>query len=379
LSHFKINNSKCKYFISDFQARWLATEGGGKIIPTSPETHFRYLGLWLSLSLDWSKQILVLNKYIMDWRWKAKVAKVDAAQLKSSVIDYLLPRMDIGLLHADVTQKMCHSWQSSIVHTICERAGMSNANSINRKAFCLLAGLPDIWLRTQTTRATDILVNINTRYCQSGRSTMARICALAGKTCYELKDAITYLQDAKAYLKCRARVSQTIKHLHKLEIKLACPCQSDMHPVTLTSEIRQIIEMKEMKEVLAYTDGSTKARSHEANSGCGIYLTDLEGKKVWSGGCVVRTDGNNFIAEIAAASIMIMACPPDVLLEIRIDSMAAIGALSKGILSERKRIRASGRSWLNWCRQEWQAKTASHSARTCCLTSRGKKCREHWQ
>jgi hypothetical protein len=185
---------------------------------------------------------------------------------------------------------------------------------------------------------------------------MARICALAGKTCYELKDAITYLQDAKAYLKCRARVSQTIKHLHKLEIKLACPCQSDMHPVTLTSEIRQIIEMKEMKEVLAYTDGSTKARSHEANSGCGIYLTDLEGKKVWSGGCVVRTDGNNFIAEIAAASIMIMACPPDVLLEIRIDSMAAIGALSKGILSERKRIRASGRSWLNWCRQEWQAK-----------------------
>src|SRR5438270_6086761 len=75
--------------------------------------------------------------------------------------------MDIGLLHADVTQKMCHSWQSSIIHTICERAGMSNANSINRKAFCLLAGLPDIWLRTQTTRATVILVNINTRYCQS--------------------------------------------------------------------------------------------------------------------------------------------------------------------------------------------------------------------
>ena len=95
------------------------------------------------MSLDWSKQIQVLNKYVMDWRWKALVAKVDAAQLKTSVNDYLLPRMDIGLLHACVTAKMCNAWLSTVIHTICERARMSNAHSLNRAAFCLLAEIPD--------------------------------------------------------------------------------------------------------------------------------------------------------------------------------------------------------------------------------------------
>ena len=77
------------------------------------------------MSLDWSKQIQILNKFVMDWRWKASVAKVDAAQLKTSVVDYLLPRMEIGLLHAGVTAKMCNAWLATIIHTICERANMS--------------------------------------------------------------------------------------------------------------------------------------------------------------------------------------------------------------------------------------------------------------
>jgi len=63
---------------------------------------------------------------------------------------------------------------------------------------------------------------------------------------------------------------------------------------------------------------------------------------VWSGGLIVRTDGNNFIAEMAAAAVVIKACPIQMPLTLRIDSMAAIGALSKGAISERRRIRASG-------------------------------------
>jgi hypothetical protein len=61
------------------------------------------------------------------------------------------------------------------------------------------------------------------------------------------------------------------------------------------------------------------------------------------GGLVVRSDGNNFIAEMAAASIVLKACPNHLNLE-------TIGALSKGVVSERKRLRAAGRAWLNLCR-----------------------------
>ena len=59
---------------------------------------------------------------------------------------------------------------------------------------------------------------------------------------------------------------------------------------------------------------------------------------------VVRADGNNFIAEIAAAAVVLKACPSNGFnLKLRIDSTAAIGAITKGHVSERKRIRAAGR------------------------------------
>ena len=67
----------------------------------------------------------------------------------------------------------------------------------------------------------------------------------------------------------------------------------------------------------------------------------------------VRSDGNNFIAEIAAAAVVIKACPPNLPLLLRIDSMATIGAISTGAVSERRRIRASGRTWMNFCRDEY--------------------------
>jgi ribonuclease HI len=71
---------------------------------------------------------------------------------------------------------------------------------------------------------------------------------------------------------------------------------------------------------------------------------------------IVRTDGNNFIAELAAAITVIRACPPKFPITLRIDSKAAIGALQKGHVSERRRVRAAGRAWLNFGRQEILAK-----------------------
>src|SRR3954454_17618853 len=96
--------------------RWFAENR-----PHSSSEPFRYLDLWLSMDLDWSKQIQVLNKHVMDWRWKAFARKIDPSQLRASVVEYLFPRMEVGLQHADITQKMCDAWMSTIILTICER------------------------------------------------------------------------------------------------------------------------------------------------------------------------------------------------------------------------------------------------------------------
>jgi hypothetical protein len=42
-------------------------------------------------------------------------------------------------------------------------------------------------------------------------------------------------------------------------------------------------------------------RGKSANSGSGIFITNEKHEKIWEGGLVVRSDGNNFIAEMAAA------------------------------------------------------------------------------
>jgi len=110
------------------------------------------------------------------------------------------------------------------------------------------------------------------------------------------------------------------------------------------------------KRASVYTDGSTSARSTKPNSGASIHVTDEADTDIWSGGLVVRTDGNNFIAELAAAAIVVKACPPEFPITIRIDSKAAIGAITKGPVSERKRVCAAGRAWLNFCRKDFSSK-----------------------
>src|ERR1043165_8986663 len=110
-----LNASKCKYIISDCKGpddpRWLlSVDGTEKIVPSPSKKQFRYLGLWLSMDLNWGAQIQIMNKMVMDWRWRAAAAKVDPAQLKSSVTEYLLPKMDLGLLFANITPKMCDAW-----------------------------------------------------------------------------------------------------------------------------------------------------------------------------------------------------------------------------------------------------------------------------
>jgi len=211
---FQINTKKTKYILSDWQGhndpRWLpSVDGSEKIIPLSSLEQFRYLGLWLCMDLKWEKQIHVMNKHIMDWRWKACAAKVDPAQLKSSITDLLLPRLEIGLAHANITKTMCDAWLSTIIHTLCVRGGMSMAHSINKKAFCLLAGLPDLWMRMHTARATELLVNMNTKYCLSGRSTRARFCSLTHKTTAKVALAVGELEGiASINIREHCRISQ---------------------------------------------------------------------------------------------------------------------------------------------------------------------------
>ena len=60
----------------------------------------------MSMDLDWTTQITIMNKMIMDWRWRSRVARADPAQLKASITEWLIPRLEIGLMHATIPKNV---------------------------------------------------------------------------------------------------------------------------------------------------------------------------------------------------------------------------------------------------------------------------------
>ena len=100
-----------------------------------------------------------------------------------------------------------------------------------------------------------------------------------------------------------------------------------------------------------------KGRKSE-NSGFGIVVLDEKNQTLYKEGGTVRSDGNNFIPEIAAAAIVLSALPNHLYADIFIDSQATIAAIKEKPLSERRRIRSSGRAWKSFIRSgEWKDST----------------------
>src|SRR3984885_6972963 len=52
------------------------------------------------LCLVSKKQIQMINNTIMNWRWRAPAQKIDPAMLASTVTEYLLSKIELGLLFA---------------------------------------------------------------------------------------------------------------------------------------------------------------------------------------------------------------------------------------------------------------------------------------
>ena len=99
--------------------RWLPLGNDhDRILPLSPDTEFRYLGTFISLSLSSKKQIQIINDAILSWRWRSTSKKIDPALLASTVTEHLLPKIELGLLYAyGITPEMCKAWTSTILHT----------------------------------------------------------------------------------------------------------------------------------------------------------------------------------------------------------------------------------------------------------------------
>ena len=139
--------------------------------------------------------------------------------------------------------------------------------------------------------------------------------------------AIAPLEDKKSVnTRQGARITSTLQYMKKLNLIISNKFQEDNTPLKVVEEIRQTLGSQSRGHFFADTDGSTDPKSSPANSGSSILLTDDQHRHVWKV-VTVRSDGNNFIPELAAASCVVKAVPIDATVTLRIDSMAAIGEL----------------------------------------------------
>ena len=128
--HWDINVEKCEYIISDWagetDSRWLfSVDGQTPLRPKGPHTVFRYLGVWLSMNLQWEKQREVLYKQILIWRSIIVRNRVNSVKTLTTVRDFLFPKLELGLQFADIDKKLCNNWTKIIIHTILESSGVS--------------------------------------------------------------------------------------------------------------------------------------------------------------------------------------------------------------------------------------------------------------
>src|SRR5271154_5385673 len=323
-----------------------------KEYPLPPDTEFRYLGAYISLSLSSKKQIQIINNTIMNWRWRAIAQKIDTAMLASTITEYLLPKIELGLLYAyGITEVMCRGWTRTILHTLASIAGLNKTQigNMSIEAFCVLTGIPDVGLRMQTLRITEFFLLINSHNCISGKTTLARLCALTHQSSTQIEQVLQDLfhKDTKINHRKKNRLADTVKWMKKFELQITDKGKDKSDIIEKINNLSETLRnnTNPNQHILAYTDGSTETRKRKSqNSGYGIQVTTNSHIPICSGGGAVRSD-NNFVAEMAAATVVIKALPPDRTLTLYIDSMAAIQAMEKGPVSERKRIKMQGRAW----------------------------------
>ena len=162
------------------------------------------------------------KQYHYELEMESDCTKIDPAMLASTVT---LPKIELGLLYAyGITEVMCRGWTRTILHTLASIAGMNKTQigNMSIEAFCLLTGIPDVGLRMQTLRITEFFLLINSQNCISGKTTLARLCALTHQSSTQIEQVLQDLfhKDTKINHRKKNRLADTVKWMKKFELQI---------------------------------------------------------------------------------------------------------------------------------------------------------------
>jgi hypothetical protein len=124
-------------------------DGSTTSVPRIAATqHYRYLGVWISLSLDWSKHIAEVDAKVVRYTNFLTNRCFTAAQCVLALNRILAPRASYGFTVVDVPERKLKSWDKRIASTVHRKLRMTTLRSPNMlHATCEQGGLALLSLR----------------------------------------------------------------------------------------------------------------------------------------------------------------------------------------------------------------------------------------
>ena len=163
---FRINSKKTKFFssqpLSKSDCTLPSVDGRTSSPPLPSSTLFRYLGVIISMDLDWSGEMKALGQKFWVVRASILSNSLGVAPAVDAINCYLMPRMEMGLRLVPLTPKNVRTldrWRGVLQDAILNATG-APCCKLSRAAFCVVTGMEDFTLFARRTRAASAYVRL---------------------------------------------------------------------------------------------------------------------------------------------------------------------------------------------------------------------------
>lgn len=217
-----------------------------KITMQGPDVPFKYLGVYLTMNLDWGPQRGKMDSIIRACVRRMRSNKLQAHQKVVMARELIFTQMDPGLQMAEIPRQVLKKWNSLITHAIASHPQFPTAFSLNSQAINYLTGIPDMLLHYHARRTGETWIRLNSIRNISGRTARARWKALTTTA----KGNFGSTRSNRL-----ARILNNARSL--LNVELVHEPRSNWD---VSEERNLIAEKVNGKPVLAFTDGSTECK-----------------------------------------------------------------------------------------------------------------------
>lgn len=328
----------------------------------SPTEAWRHLGIELTLDLRWTKQKQNMSRTINLFRVNARINRLDLLQTAIAAKEYLIPRLDIGLTHAKITQDDSEVWDRQIRECVLSRSSVRG--TISKSAFHIITGIPSLQDQRDIRLSSEAYIRLASRHPPSSQTMADRLQSI--KASRKDKEHPFPLIQNRLPTSSRYWTMNAMIALSRLNINIdlnPLPLWFDDHLHVLNEDIAFGIDMwqhsaqnphsrpcsllrakdNSTKPWQAYTDGSTPV-SNRGPSGIGVVLRHAEYAPV-EVSQPFKASGNNFAAELAAILIALRLTPVNHPIDIHTDSQACVWVMKRELTfqPERKWLRTAAR------------------------------------